>query len=84
MTWMSDERIFPLSEVATIDPDLFKTALPEWEEYVRRDALTAGFHTRQESGLCCEIAQEQALRHRKHLVRRTPQHLHSHEHHHLR
>ena len=67
MTWMSDAGIFPLDEVVTIDPDLFKAALPEWDEYVKRDALKAGSHTRQESGLCCEIAQEEALRDRKHL-----------------
>ena len=41
MTWLSESGIFPLSEVVTIDPDLFKTALPEWDEYVRRDALSA-------------------------------------------
>ena len=62
MTWLSENAIFPLSQVVAIDADLFKTALPEWDEYVRRDALSAGSHTRHESGLCCEIAQEAALR----------------------
>ena len=32
MTWLSEHGIFPLSEVVTIDADLFKTALPEWDE----------------------------------------------------
>ena len=67
MSWLSDENIFPLSEVVQIDADLFKTALPEWETYVQKDPLSAGYHTRQESGLCCEITQEAALRARKHI-----------------
>ena len=67
MTWLSDNGIFPLSEIVQIDPDLFKTALPEWDEYVAKDPMSAGFHTRQESGLCCEIAQEAAMRLNKHL-----------------
>lgn len=50
-----------------VDPDIFKAALPEWDGYCQRDALSAGFHTRQESGLCCEIAQEEAVRLRKHI-----------------
>ena len=69
MSWLSDHDIFPLSQVVTIDADLFKTALPEWDEYVQRDAMSAGYHTRQESGMCCEIAQEAALRSNKHIVR---------------
>ena len=56
-----------LRQVVTIDADIFKTALPEWDGYVRRDALSAGYHTRQESGMLCEIAQEMALRDGKHI-----------------
>ena len=67
MTWLSDNGIFPLSEIVQIDPDLFKTALPEWDEYVSKEPMSAGFHTRQESGLLCEIAQEAAMRLNKHL-----------------
>jgi hypothetical protein len=59
--------IFPLSQVVQIDPDLFKAAMPEWEQYVKRDALTAGRHTRHESGMCCEVAQEAAMQASKHL-----------------
>ncbi len=67
MTWLSDQGIFPLSQVVQIDPDLFKTALPEWPGYVRREALMAGYHTRQESGMLCEIAQEVAMRDSRHI-----------------
>jgi hypothetical protein len=49
--------MFPLSDIVQIDPDIFKPALPEWEEYARRDPLTAGFHTRKETGFLVEIAQ---------------------------
>ena len=53
----SENGIFPLSDIVQIDPDIFKPALPEWEEYARRDPLTAGFHTRKETGFLVEIAQ---------------------------
>ena len=61
MAWLFDQGIFPLCDIVHIDPDLFKTALPEWDGYVQHDPLSAGFHTRHESGLCCEIAQERAM-----------------------
>ena len=67
MSWLSENRIFPLSQVVQVDADLFKAALPEWEGYVARDPMSAGFHTRQESGMCCEIAQEAAMRAGRHL-----------------
>ena len=67
MAWLSESGIFPLSQVAQIDPDLFKAALPEWGGYVGRDALSAGRHTRLESGMLCEVAQEVAMRDSKHV-----------------
>ena len=67
MSWLSENSVFPLSEVVQIDADLFKTSLPEWDEYVRRDAMKAGYLTRHESGFLCEIAQEYALRANNHL-----------------
>ena len=60
------------TQIVQIDPDLFKVALPEWDEYCRRDPLTAGRHTRQETGMCCEIAQEASMRMGKHIVRALP------------
>jgi len=67
MDFLSTNEIFPLSQVTTIDPDIFKTALPEWDEYVKRDALSAGSHTRKESGMLCEIAQTEALAANQHI-----------------
>jgi len=67
MKWLHDSQILPLDAIVHVDPDEFKVSLPEWDEYCRRDPMTAGFHTRQESGLCCEIAQEAALQERKHI-----------------
>eukprot|EP00903_Cladosiphon_okamuranus_P008902 g8521.t1 len=59
--WMSEKGYFPLPDIVTVDPDLFKTALPEWPEYVRRCPDTAGSLTRRESGYLVEIAQETAM-----------------------
>ena len=50
-----------------VDADLFKPALPEWDELVERDALSAGYKTRAETGMLCEIAQEEAMRQCKHI-----------------
>jgi len=65
--WLSAKGVFPLSDIVHIDPDVFRTRLPEWEEYVRRDGLTAGMLTHKEAGYCVEIAQEAALVQRKHI-----------------
>ena len=45
---------------------MFKAALPEWEEYVRRDRLTAGTLAHRESGMLVELTMEAALRAGKH------------------
>ena len=66
-SWMSERGIFPLKNVVQIDADLFKLALPEWGGYVQRCPLDAGYHTRKESGYLVEVAQELALRERKHV-----------------
>lgn len=65
--WMADKGYFPLADIVQIDPDLFRTVLPEWPEYVARDPLSAGSHTRREAGYLVEIAQEVALDERKHV-----------------
>ena len=41
--------------------------MPEWRGYLERDPLTAGAQTRRESGYLLEIAQEYALRDRRHV-----------------
>lgn len=62
-----DRGILPLQGVQILDPDMFKAALPEWRGYLARDPLRAGFHTRRESGYLLEVAQEHALRDRRHI-----------------
>jgi len=65
--WMAQRDIFPLRDIVPIDSDLFKSAFPEWPEYVARDPLSAGRQTRHESGYLVEIATEAALRTGKHV-----------------
>jgi len=67
INWMSERGIFPLSNIVQLDPDVFKVALPEWKGYVAHDALSAGLHTRKESGYLVEIAQEVVMRQLKHV-----------------
>lgn len=55
---MSEKGYFPLPDIVTVDPDLFKAAFPEWPEYLRHCPDTAGSLTRRESGYLVEIAQE--------------------------
>ena len=55
---MSQMGYFPLPDIVTIDPDLFKTSFPEWPQYLKHRPETAGSLTRKESGYLVEIAQE--------------------------
>eukprot|EP00656_Telonema_subtile_P007241 TRINITY_DN13396_c0_g1_i2.p1 TRINITY_DN13396_c0_g1~~TRINITY_DN13396_c0_g1_i2.p1 ORF type:complete len:312 (-),score=67.94 TRINITY_DN13396_c0_g1_i2:148-1083(-) len=61
ISWMSQQGHFPLPDLVQIDPDAFKTSFPEWKRYVQKDRLTAGVHTRRESGYMVEIAQHAAM-----------------------
>ncbi|CAN0541055.1 unnamed protein product, partial [Ectocarpus sp. 12 AP-2014] len=61
INWMSEKGYFPLPDIVTVDPDLFKASFPEWPEYLRRCPDTAGSLTRRESGYLVEIAQEVAM-----------------------
>jgi len=62
MEWMSAQGFFPLPDIVHVDPDKFRTELPEWRGYLERDKKSAGSMTHRESGLCVEIAQEAAMR----------------------
>lgn len=55
---MSEKGYFPLPDIVTVDPDLFKASFPEWPGYLRHCPDTAGSLTRRESGYLVEIAQE--------------------------
>ena len=59
--WMHRRGYFLTDELVHVDPDIFKEALPEWNEYVARDRSTAGTLTHRESGMLVEIAMEAAL-----------------------
>lgn len=61
LEWMHEQGYFPLAQVVQLDPDKFKTALPEWEGYVKVDMKTAGLYTQKESGLLVEIGQSFAM-----------------------
>ncbi|CAM9804924.1 unnamed protein product [Ectocarpus fasciculatus] len=61
INWMSENGYFPLPDIVTVDPDLFKASFPEWPEYLRHCPDTAGSLTRRESGYLVEIAQELAM-----------------------
>ena len=37
LSWMSKHEFFPLENIVRIDPDQFKTVMPEWSEYRKRD-----------------------------------------------
>ena len=65
--YLVDRGILPLQGVQILDPDMFKASLPEWRGYLQRDPFRAGFHTRRESGYLLEVAQEYALRDRRHV-----------------
>jgi len=61
LDWMSNHGYFPLPDIVQIDLDRFRTCLPEWPEYLNRNAQTAGYLTQRESGYCVEVAQEAAM-----------------------
>ena len=39
--WMWEAGHFPLEAIVHLDPDLFKTAMPEWDGYVALDPMSA-------------------------------------------
>ena len=64
MSWMSQRDILPLRRIVHVDPDRFKTMMPEWTGHVLKDAEAAGTRCHRESGLLAELAQEVAMRQR--------------------
>eukprot|EP00301_Raphidiophrys_heterophryoidea_P014689 c23136_g1_i1.p1 GENE.c23136_g1_i1~~c23136_g1_i1.p1 ORF type:complete len:726 (-),score=154.13 c23136_g1_i1:13-2160(-) len=66
LSWMSEHGFLPLEHVVHVDPDYFKTAMPEWRQYVER-GCEAGVLCHKESGYIAEIAQEVALRRKQNI-----------------
>mmetsp|Transcript_34312 Transcript_34312/g.80249 ORF Transcript_34312/g.80249 Transcript_34312/m.80249 type:complete len:686 (-) Transcript_34312:71-2128(-) len=62
MRWLSKQGVFPLENVVRIDPDYFKSVMPEWAGYIKHDSSHAGSMCHIESGFMQELAQEVALR----------------------
>mmetsp|Transcript_22664 Transcript_22664/g.52905 ORF Transcript_22664/g.52905 Transcript_22664/m.52905 type:complete len:529 (-) Transcript_22664:5-1591(-) len=63
---MSEVGHFPMEEMVRIDPDHFKSLMPEWKGYVR-SGKCAGSLTHLESCYLQEICQEVALRRSQHI-----------------
>lgn len=65
MSWLSEHGLFSLEKVVHIDPDHFKTVMPEWRGYIEQDRTAgtqkAGTMCHKESGLLQELATELAL-----------------------
>ncbi|CAD7931923.1 unnamed protein product [Amoebophrya sp. A120] len=60
--WMSSKNILPLESISKIDPDHFKTLMPEWKQYLKQSLRQAGTLCHKESGYIAEIAQEVAMK----------------------
>eukprot|EP00301_Raphidiophrys_heterophryoidea_P004075 c11801_g2_i2.p1 GENE.c11801_g2_i2~~c11801_g2_i2.p1 ORF type:complete len:641 (-),score=130.81 c11801_g2_i2:98-2020(-) len=67
LSWMSQHGFFPLEQIVHVDPDHFKSIMPEWDKYVATNMNGAGGLCQRESGFLAEIAQEVAMRNRQHL-----------------
>lgn len=53
---------FPLDAFVSVDPDVIRHRLPEFEKYVARNPEKAGQLTRKEAGMMSEILTKTALR----------------------
>eukprot|EP00301_Raphidiophrys_heterophryoidea_P022329 c6513_g1_i2.p1 GENE.c6513_g1_i2~~c6513_g1_i2.p1 ORF type:complete len:622 (+),score=132.55 c6513_g1_i2:100-1866(+) len=67
LSWMSQNKFFPLENIVHIDPDHFKQMMPEWPGYVAQAGETAGAMCHRESGYIAEIAQQAAMQRRQHV-----------------
>eukprot|EP00958_Prasinococcus_capsulatus_P021069 scaffold2805_cov202-Prasinococcus_capsulatus_cf.AAC.11 len=63
--WMATRGYFPTPSMVKLDPDHFRTQLPEWQGYQRHNPERAGSLTRREAGMILEVAQEAAMRRHK-------------------
>lgn len=59
--WMEQKGIIPLRDIVHIDPDYFKTQMPEWAGYIQKCPEMAGSLTHRESGYIQEIVTELAM-----------------------
>ena len=59
--WLSRVGIFPLEQIVRVDPDHFKTLMPEWTNYLRENTANAAMLCHEESALIAELAQEAGM-----------------------
>jgi len=61
VNWLRKRGLLPVDDLVRADPDLFRTFLPEWEDYKAVNAETAGRLTQKEAGLLVELTTEAAM-----------------------
>jgi len=61
MGWLSQHSEFPLEDLVHIDPDQYKSMMPEWAKYVENGNGNAGAMCHQESCFLQELCQEVAM-----------------------
>lgn len=66
--WLNMRGYFPLLAFVRVDPDSLRELLPETDEYIRRDATTAGQLTQKEVGYISEVLALNALEQGKNLL----------------
>lgn len=49
---MMNAEVFPLLAFVSVDPDVIRRYLPEFESYVEQDPMMAGEMTRKEVRVC--------------------------------
>lgn len=55
MSWLSEQDLFPLDAFVKVDPDSLRELLPETDEYIKRNPMSAGFLTQKEVGYIAEV-----------------------------
>jgi len=68
LNWLDHRGLFPLHSFVVVDPDHLREKLPETQEYIRRDASTAGFMTQKEVGYISEVIILKALLEGKNVI----------------
>mmetsp|Transcript_100870 Transcript_100870/g.159028 ORF Transcript_100870/g.159028 Transcript_100870/m.159028 type:complete len:719 (+) Transcript_100870:115-2271(+) len=66
LSWMSTRGYFPIEGMVHVDPDYFKSRMPEFKGYIERKK-EAGTMCHRESAFMQEIAQETAMQSRQHV-----------------
>lgn len=68
LSWLSENKYFPLEAFVRVDPDILRDMLPETSEYFRRNPNTAGALTQREVGYISEVMTLDALMNGKNVI----------------